>query len=200
MVLGQSAGTAAVLAIEANSSIHDLAFENLRNQLLKDDQILEVKRSNRITQGIGIEAGGSGVITVDDTNVELEGVGDECIVEAIRWRFYFHDGNGGKGVKAAKFPFVAPMDGLHEIQVAFSAFGNRAGNVKYTVKHEDGLDKILVDQRKPPPIHDIWLSLGSFRFKKNEQYSVSLNNENTEGYVIVDAIQVISLNTTTTER
>jgi hypothetical protein len=201
MVLGQSAGTAAVLAIEANSSIHDLAFEDLRNQLLKDDQILEVKRSNRITQGIGIEAGGSGVITVDDTNVELEGEWEmSASLRPFVGDSYFHDGNGGKGLKAAKFPFVAPMDGLHEIQVAFSAFGNRAGNVKYTVKHEDGLDKILVDQRKPPPIHDIWLSLGSFRFKKNEQYSVSLNNENTEGYVIVDAIQVISLNTTTTER
>ena len=43
----------------------------------------------------------------------------------------------------------------------------------------------MVDQRKSQQIQDVWLSLGSFNFKEGEQYSVSLNNENTEGYVIV---------------
>ena len=96
-------------------------------------------------------------------------------------------------MRKAKFPFVAPMAGLHEIKVSFSSFGNRAGNSKYEIMHEEGINKILVDQRKPQPIGDLWFSLGSFNFKKGEQYFVSLSNENTEGYVVADAIQVISL-------
>ena len=98
-----------------------------------------------------------------------------------------------KGRDLQNFPFVAPMNGLHEIKVAFSSFGNRASNLNYVVKHEVGMTKVLVDQRKPQQIKDLWLSLGSFNFKEGEQYYVSLNNENTEGYVIVDAIQVIGL-------
>ena len=38
------------------------------------------------------------------------------------------------------------------------------------------------------------LSLGSFEFVRNKAYKVSLKNEDTEGYVIVDALQIIPLN------
>ena len=63
----------------------------------------------------------------------------------------------------------------------------------YQVAHEDGVFKVPVDQRKPKISGDLWLSLGTFNFKKGEQYYVNLSNEKTEGYVVVDAIQVIAL-------
>ena len=63
----------------------------------------------------------------------------------------------------------------------------------YEVTHDEGTSKILVDQRKPKVSGELWLSLGSFTFTKGEQYSVTLSNEKTEGYVVVDAIQVIGL-------
>jgi len=40
MVLGQSAATAAVLAIDGGSDVRNVAYEELRNQLVKDKQIL----------------------------------------------------------------------------------------------------------------------------------------------------------------
>ncbi len=40
MLLGQSAATAAIMAIDQNIKIHDLAYEDLKTQLLKDGQIL----------------------------------------------------------------------------------------------------------------------------------------------------------------
>jgi hypothetical protein len=40
MVLGQSAGTAASLAIDANSSVQAVPYKTLRSQLVKDDQRL----------------------------------------------------------------------------------------------------------------------------------------------------------------
>ena len=36
-------------------------------------------------------------------------------------------------------------------------------------------------------------SLGTFTFKKGKSYEVILSNENTEGYVVADAIQVVGL-------
>lgn len=41
MLLGQSAGTAAALAIEKNIGIHDLSYDDLKNRLLEDGQILD---------------------------------------------------------------------------------------------------------------------------------------------------------------
>jgi len=40
MILGQSAATLAVMAIEENSKIHGIPYEKLREQLLKDGQVL----------------------------------------------------------------------------------------------------------------------------------------------------------------
>jgi len=41
MILGQSAATAASLAIDASAAVQDIEYEKLRGQLLKDAQVLE---------------------------------------------------------------------------------------------------------------------------------------------------------------
>jgi hypothetical protein len=41
MILGQSAGTIASMAIEKKKKIHDLTYDEIRARLLKDGQILE---------------------------------------------------------------------------------------------------------------------------------------------------------------
>jgi hypothetical protein len=42
MILGQSAGTLAALAIEKNVGLHDLSYEDLKMKLIEDEQILEI--------------------------------------------------------------------------------------------------------------------------------------------------------------
>ncbi len=42
MILGQSAATAAVLALDKNIGIHDLAYDDLKTQLLGDKQVLAI--------------------------------------------------------------------------------------------------------------------------------------------------------------
>jgi hypothetical protein len=41
MILGQSAATAAAMAIEMNQAVQDVPYANLRERLLQDGQILE---------------------------------------------------------------------------------------------------------------------------------------------------------------
>ena len=42
MVLGQSASTAASLAVAHKTAVQDVDYEKLREQLLKDKQVLEL--------------------------------------------------------------------------------------------------------------------------------------------------------------
>jgi len=49
MILGQSAATAAVLAIESKASVQKLPYETLRPRLLADRQILEWKADQSAT-------------------------------------------------------------------------------------------------------------------------------------------------------
>ncbi len=44
MILGQSAATAASLAIESNTAVQDVRYAQLREQLLKDGQVLDLPR------------------------------------------------------------------------------------------------------------------------------------------------------------
>jgi hypothetical protein len=43
MILGQSAGTLASLAVAKNTSVYNIAYNELKDRLLKDGQILEFK-------------------------------------------------------------------------------------------------------------------------------------------------------------
>lgn len=45
MILGQSAGTLAALALEADRDIHDIPYETLKQRLLADGQVLEYATS-----------------------------------------------------------------------------------------------------------------------------------------------------------
>jgi hypothetical protein len=42
MILGQSAGTAAAMALDKNIELHDLTYNELREKLLDDGQVLEL--------------------------------------------------------------------------------------------------------------------------------------------------------------
>jgi len=61
MVLGQTAGTAAVMALEKKMDVQDLGYDQLKTQLLKDGQVLSLDR--KITADIVIYGGTSSAIT-----------------------------------------------------------------------------------------------------------------------------------------
>ena len=46
MILGQSVATAAVLAIDGNTTVQEVPYAKLRERLLKDRQILQLHQCN----------------------------------------------------------------------------------------------------------------------------------------------------------
>lgn len=194
MILGQSAATAAVISIDDKVTVQNVSYEKLQKKLLKDGQILELKKTNRLAYGMGMDPVKFSGLVIDGEELSFEG---EWVKSTSLRPFvgtsYFHDGNGGKGMRSACFPFKAPKDGLHEIMVSYVASINRAGNVRYEIEDEKGLGKFIVDQRKRASSDELWHSLGSFVFIKGKKYDLRVFNEDTEGYVIVDAAHIIPL-------
>ena len=194
MILAQSAATAAVISIEDQVSVQDVSYEKLKTKLLNDGQILELDKPNRLAFGKGVDPSSFSGLVVDGDELSFEG--DWVKSTSLRpfiGSSYYHDGNGGKGMRSACFPFQAPKDGLHEILVSYVASINRAGSVRYEMRDEKGLSKVVVDQRKKASTNDLWHSLGSFVFVKGKKYDLKVFNEDTEGYVIVDAAHIIPL-------
>ena len=104
---------------------------------------------------------------------------------------YRHDGNKDKGKQTAKFVPDIPAAGKYDVRIAYTANPNRATNVPVTVNHADGSKTVKVDQRKKPPISELFVSVGTYRFEKGKAGSVLIANDDTDGFVIIDAVQFV---------
>lgn len=113
---------------------------------------------------------------------------------------YLHDGNRDKGQKTLTFVPKFPKEGRYEVRLAYVPSANRASNVPVTVLHADGESNLVINQKDAPPLDGRFITLGQFRFDTNEQWFVLISNEDTDGHVIVDAVQFISLDDPETVR
>lgn len=104
---------------------------------------------------------------------------------------YLHDGDAGKGEKTLTFNPEFLQSGRYEVRLAYTAGGNRAPKVPVTILHADGEQTFFVNEQETPPIDGHFLSLGTFRFEKGNQWFVIVSNENTSGHVTVDAVQFL---------
>jgi len=46
-----------------------------------------------------------------------------------------------------------------------------------------------VNQKRQPPINDLFVSLGKFEFDADKPTAVVVSNRDADGYVIIDAVQ-----------
>ena len=106
---------------------------------------------------------------------------------------FLHDRNEGKGTKTITFTPTLPRTGRYEVRLAYTPNGNRAPNVPIAILHADGEKTVTIDQRETPPIGGRFISLGQYQFEKDGQGYVLISNEDTTGVVVVDALQLISV-------
>lgn len=104
---------------------------------------------------------------------------------------YLSDNNVAKGEKTVTFTPAIPKTGRYEVRLAYAPMENRAKNVRVTVFHADGEESVYVDQTLVPPLDGRFVSLGKFRFEKDGAGYVLISNENTKGYVTIDALQLL---------
>jgi hypothetical protein len=183
MVLGQSAATAAAMAIDAGSAVQDVPYAKLKERLLADKQVLTFERKPRPSQRL---TGLKGVV-VDDVDAKKTGSWtSSASVGPYVGSGYLHDSNDGKGSKSARFE-AKLKPGTYEVRVIYQPHSNRAAKVPVTVAYSGGEKAVLLDQRKKG--QGVGVSLGKFAF--GNKGVVEISNKGTNGYVIVDAVQWI---------
>jgi len=182
MITGQSAATAACLSIDAHCPVQKLDYARLRERLLADKQILKWNgpaSGLRLTRLKGVVA--------DASQARLTGQW----IEGLLPGGYRHDGNIDKGRKSARFELTVPKDGRYEVRLAYVAHSNRATHVPVRIEFADGETTVTVNQREKPPINNAFISLGIYRFAASRPAAVTVGTEKTDGYVVIDAVQLL---------
>ncbi len=188
MILGQSAATAAALAIDAGLAVQDLPYPTLRLRLLQDHQVLDMPAPD-LKPHPALPAGKLEGIVVDDSQAVLSGSWTQAsAIGPFVANGYRHDGNRGDGKSTAKFQARLHKAGRYEVRFAYSAHDNRASSVAVTVQTATGQKRLLINQRTPPPVDKLFVSLGIFEFESGEA-TVIVSNERADGYVVIDAAQ-----------
>ena len=191
MILGQSAATAASMAMDGDMAVQNLEYEDLRKRLLADGQVLEYSGPVRGHRA-GIDPRALEGIVIDDDDAKLTG---EWIKSGSIARYvggcYLHDNNTGKGTCSARFEAVVGETGQYEVRIAYAANPNRATNVPVTIRWADGEATRIVNQKKMPPINEMWISLGTYHFDTSRPAVITVSNLDTDGHVIADAVQLL---------
>ena len=185
MILGQSATTAAAQALEAGLAVQDVPYDSLAARLTADGQVLDYA-GGRGRSDKGIAADGIKGIVVDDEQTQRSGTwGVSTAIGPFVERGYRHDGNDSKGDRTISFTTpVSP--GRYELRLAYTANPNRASNVPVTIEHAGGVATKTINQRNPPAIDGLYVSLGTYTF--NNSGTVHITNTDTDGHVIADAV------------
>lgn len=136
-------------------------------------------------------------IVVDD--IEAKKVGDwspSTFALPYVGAGYIHDQNRDKGGMTLTFQPTVPIEGMYEVRLAYTSGTNRSTKTPVTVFSAEGEKTTPVNQKKLPPIEELFISLGTYRFEKAGQCFVIITNDETDGHVIADAVQFLPVGET----
>lgn len=190
MVLGQSSATAAVLAIDGKTSVQNVKYDKLRERMEADRQVLVWTGPKRAGTS-GIDPKSLPGVVVDDETAEKQGQwSSSASVGGYVGTYYLHDGNAQKGQLAITYRAKLPRPGMYEVRMTYTPNANRASNVPVVIEHAGGKEQRKVNQRNQPEIERRFLSLGKFQF--DSEAVITISNAQTDGHVVVDAVQVVA--------
>ena len=198
MVIGQGAGIAAALAADLDVAVQELKYEKLRERLLAQKQVLELPDVSHPPSASGsITARSLPGIILDDRQAKLSGDWSR----STNFKPFIEDGyifcgdkkskEKGDGKSTATFRFNAPKSGEYQLAVAYSAHETRASNVPVIVISGRNKKEFTVDQTQPLPSGEHFRSVGKVQLESGVETSITVNNRQTVGFVIVDALQLL---------
>ncbi len=175
MTMGQSAATAAALAINDGISVQQVPYEKLAAVLRADGQLLTWNdAASSIIVDTEDATGGviTGTWTASSTTPGFNGAD------------YLHDGGEGRGQKSVRFTPVIPTTGNYRVSLRWNSHANRATNIPIAITHGGGTANTTVNQQSNG---GTWFDLGVFNFTAGTAGNLLLTNTGVNGYVIADA-------------
>jgi hypothetical protein len=146
------------------------------------------------------QAGLAGIV-VDDEAAKFTGPWVRSTKQpALVGDAYRHDDNREQGQKAARFTPDIAEAGTYEVRLIYIATANRATHVPVTIVSADGSKSVAVNQREDVLEQGIPRALGVFRFEPGKEGYVEISNRDTDGFVVVDAVQFVPLEIAQAER
>lgn len=189
MILGQSAASAAAMAIDQKIAVQDLDYATLRARLLKDGQVLEYsgpEKPSRKTVAVNKLPG----VVLDNSDAKLTGDWTSSTSGSSVGDDYLHDGNKQDGKAVATYEQKL-ASGKYKVRLSYAQNSNRSSQVSVTVHYAGGKAELTVNQKKTPDIDGLWTELGEFDFRDDTPARVVISNREANGYVIVDALQFV---------
>jgi len=183
MILGQSAATAAVLAMDAGVPVQDVPYEQLKTQILKDGQILHFDGPTSMR---GIDPKSLKGIVMDDTEAKVTGSWHESgAAKSFIGDGYTHDSNAKDGKSSLRFEPKLTKPGKYRLMLAAPPNSNRASNAPVEIQFAGGVKKLKVDLKSPKAAEGVyWIDLGEYECGNDT--AITISNEGTDGYVVVD--------------
>jgi hypothetical protein len=133
----------------------------------------------------------AGVLTLDDRDAELSG----AWTRSANFRphvgdGYLHDERRSDGKSRATFRFKGPADGDFELRMAYSAHETRTKRLPVTLVGGGDELRFTVDQTQPLPAGETYRTIRQVRLRQGVDYVLTVTNEDTGGFVILDAFQL----------
>lgn len=196
MIIGQSAGVIASLAAKSKQGVHELPYEKIRERLLAQGQVLELPKLEKVSDPAAAPASldlkSLPGIVLDDSTAKLTGDWERSTnFKPHVGNGYVHDQKRGDGKWTATFRFTAPKAGRYEVLMAYSAHETRAKQVPLEVTSGTNSAKIIVDQTLPLPEGQAFRRVGMVKLAADVESVITITNRETEGFVIVDALQLL---------
>ena len=195
MAIGQGAGVAAALAAKRGVSVQDLPYSELRTRLLAQGQTVELpaapalKTDAKASKATPLKAAQG--LLLDDQVAELEGAWTRSTnFKPYVGTGYVHDEQRSDGKSRATFRFKGPADGEFALRMSYSAHETRTKRLPIVLVGDGQEQRLTVDQTVPLPAGETFRTIGQVRLRKGVDYTLTLSNTGTDGFVILDALQL----------
>ena len=185
MILGQSAATAASMAIDDRLPAQKVDYAKLRAQLEKDGQVLAWKEATEAGKSAPVKKHDGLVLDDADAKMTGEWVASNVAGAHHAGTGYVHDGNAHKGEMSARWTPDIAEAGDYEIALLYAPDPNRATNTPVSIEVAgQPAQTVKVNQRETGGVKP----LGKFALAKGKGLTITLSNRDTDGFVIADGV------------
>ena len=183
MIMGQSAGIAAALAVESNRFVQLIDIYTLQDKLRSQNQVLSLKEN---PYGVWND---KELIIIDNTmNNFISIYGDWEVNETShegRFEMNFREINGNLPGAFEYTPYFF-QSGTYEVYVWHPASDDYESDVTVRILSAGGEDKINLNQKENG---GLWKNLGRYEFNEGRQRSIIIESGGCDQIIVADAVK-----------
>jgi hypothetical protein len=183
MIMGQAAGVAASMAVQADMPVHKIDISKLQKKLSNRGQVLSLKENIY------------GAFDYDD-EIIIDNNMRRFTEKTGNWRGIETEHNGRYQMNYAQndtrqgtFSFKPwlNMEGMYELSIWYPSKKSYSDAVQILINHQKGMTEKVVDQQNNG---GEWMILGRFEFETGTRKVLTVVSDGSNGTVVADAIKL----------